>query len=161
MKKFLVLTIAAAMLGRISTAFAGTAPGDTGNRGVTTSPPAVQSVPPSSSESSGIVGAAAFAAAALVYAGVAVAQHHAHLSAPHASSTAPAELTLSGRIVSVSSEVNSLVVYTKQGETVLYVASDAEIKLGRESKLADLNVGSKIKVSYKMVGSQRVATRIW
>ncbi len=86
----------------------------------------------------------------------------AHKTAAHSSKPAAmAGHTLSGKIVSVDAVANTIVVKTKQGEMTLNVAPDAKIHVGKESKLADLKAGSVIKVSYKMEGEQKTATRIW
>ena len=81
----------------------------------------------------------------------------AHTSKP----AAMAGHVLSGKIVSVNAVANTVVIKTKQGEMTLNVEPDAKIKVGKETKLADLKAGSTVKVSYKMEGAEKVATRIW
>ena len=83
-------------------------------------------------------------------------------TAAHASKPAAmAGHFLSGKIVSVNAVANTIVIKTKQGETTLNVVPDAKIKVGKETKLADLKAGSTVKVSYKIEGEEKVATRIW
>ncbi len=160
-KEFVALAIAATLSLYINMAFAGTAPGDNDNNGGKTAPPNSQLVIPPPSASAGIVGAATFAAAALVYVGVAFARRQNHPLAPYSRTAAMADRRLSGRIVSVNAAANGLVILTKQGEMALDVDPAAKIKVGKESQLADLETGSKVKVSYKIEDTCKVATRIW
>ena len=81
----------------------------------------------------------------------------AHTSKPAAMSSH----IFSGKIVSVNAVANTVVIKTKQGEMTLNVDPNAKIKVGKETKLADLKAGSTVKVSYKMEGAEKVATRIW
>ena len=85
-----------------------------------------------------------------------------HKSAAHSSKPAAMAMhTVSGKIVSVDAVANTIVVKNKTGELTLNVSPDAKIHVGKESKLADLKAGSVVKVSYKMEGEQKTATRIW
>lgn len=81
----------------------------------------------------------------------------AHVSKP----AAMAGHTVSGKIVSVDAVANTIVIKNKKGEMTLNVSPDAKIHVGKETKLADLKAGSVVKVSYKMEGEQKTATRIW
>lgn len=89
------------------------------------------------------------------------AQAPAAHRAAHASKPAAMSHTLSGKIVSVDAVANTVVVKTKKGEMTLNVDPAAKIRVGKETKLADLKSGSRITVSYKMEGENKVATRIW
>lgn len=77
--------------------------------------------------------------------------------------TAPAMhgMMLSGKIVSVDAVANTLVIKGKKGDVTLNVDPAAKIHVGKETKLADLQAGTMVKVSYKMDGEQKVATKIW
>lgn len=70
-------------------------------------------------------------------------------------------MMLSGKIVTVDAVANTLVIKGKKGDVTLNVDPSAKIKVGKENKLADLKAGTLVKVSYKMDGEQKVATRIW
>ena len=85
----------------------------------------------------------------------------AHQTSAHSKPAAMASHMLSGKIVSVDAVANTVVIKTKQGEMTLNVGPDAKIKVGKETKLADLKAGSLVKVSYKTEGEQKVASRIW
>ncbi len=107
---------------------------------------------------------ALFAFTGLVFAmGAAADSNKTAMTGATSAKAAPAAHmhVISGKVVSVDAVANSIVIKGKKSDLTLNVAPDAKVKVGKETKLADLKAGTMVKISYKMEGEQKVATKIW
>ena len=68
---------------------------------------------------------------------------------------------LKGDIVAVDAIGNKLIVKDAKEEVTFSVDAAAKIKVaGKPAKLADLKIGDKVSVHYKVVGADKVAVEI-